>query len=447
MSGGIYINGIQKGLVAPLADAAGNETVAEVVGNKTDTVAGDSLVALSKQILAAAPTAADVTAIKAVTDLIPDAGAMTSIAQEATLGTPAGASIAADIAALNDLSAADVNAEVDTALDTIIPAAPTAGSLNDILSKASGGNTFDKATDSLEALRDIIDTYNTADQADLDAILEDTGTTLPSTLSGLDTKIDTIDTVVDGIQTDLDNATDGLGALKLLIDAVQSDLDNATDGLGALKLLIDAVQSTANAIETDTQDLQTQIGVAGAGLSAIPDMALDSTVAKSADLATTDGKVDTLQTTADNIETDTQDIQTQIGTAGAGLTAIPNVAQAAANTSGDSSGTLSYLDAGGEQTVVELTTTTRKVLYGISLDMTNIAEDGAAIKVYLKPDGTNYKEILAKALQFSPSTDGDGLYIDLNMSITSDFKLTFTEGADEAAAKDIHYSLVYRTIE
>ena len=100
MSGGIYINGIQKGLVAPLADATGNETVAEVVGNKTDTVAGDSLVALSKQAIAAIPSSADVTAIKAVTDLIPDAGAMTSIAQEATLGTPAGASLAADIASV-----------------------------------------------------------------------------------------------------------------------------------------------------------------------------------------------------------------------------------------------------------------------------------------------------------------------------------------------------------
>jgi hypothetical protein len=404
MSGGIYINGIQKGLVAPLADSAGNDTVAEVVGNKTDTVAGTSVVALSKQILAATPSASDIADIKAVTDLIPDAGAMTSIAQGATLGTPVGvslsadiaavqstvdtidtstgttiptligtpvgASIAADIAALNDLSAADVNAEVDTALNTIVPVAPTAGSLNDMLSKASGGNTFDKATDSLEALRDIIDTYNTADQADLDAILEDTGTTLPSTLSGLDTKIDTIDTVVDSIQTDLDNATDGLGALKLLIDAVQS--------------------------------------------------------------------------TADAIETDTQDIQTQIGTAGAGLTAIPNVAQAAANSSGDSSGTLSYLDAGGEQTVVELTTTTRKVINGVWLDLVNMTQNGT-IKAYYKIDGTNYREMSSSA--FVVLTDKDGFYLSLNMGITNDFKVTYTEGVDEGAARDIPYSLVYRTIE
>jgi len=41
--------------------------------------------------------------------------------------------------------------------------------------------------------------------------------------ANVETKIDTIDTVVDGIQTDLDNGTDGLGALKTLIDNVQTD--------------------------------------------------------------------------------------------------------------------------------------------------------------------------------------------------------------------------------
>ena len=56
----------------------------------------------------------------------------------------------------NATALGSINAEVDTALNTIVPAAPTAGSLNDILSKASGGNTFDKATDSLEAIADAV---------------------------------------------------------------------------------------------------------------------------------------------------------------------------------------------------------------------------------------------------------------------------------------------------
>lgn len=54
--------------------------------------------------------------------------------------------------AASGITEAQVNAQVDGALNTIIPAAPTAGSLNDILSKASGGNTFNKSTDSLESL-------------------------------------------------------------------------------------------------------------------------------------------------------------------------------------------------------------------------------------------------------------------------------------------------------
>ena len=55
-------------------------------------------------------------------------------------------------ATFNATALGSINAEVDTALNTIVPAAPTAGSLNDALSKASGGNTFNKATDSLEAI-------------------------------------------------------------------------------------------------------------------------------------------------------------------------------------------------------------------------------------------------------------------------------------------------------
>jgi hypothetical protein len=68
--------------------------------------------------------------------------------------------------------------------------------------------------------------------------------------------ITTVDTVVDGIQTDLDNGTDGLGALKVLIDAVQTDLDNGTDGLGALKTLIDGLNDlSAAAVNAEMVDV------------------------------------------------------------------------------------------------------------------------------------------------------------------------------------------------
>ena len=44
-----------------------------------------------------------------------------------------------------------------TALDTVVPLSPTAGALTDILSKAAGARTFNKATDSFEAIADAID--------------------------------------------------------------------------------------------------------------------------------------------------------------------------------------------------------------------------------------------------------------------------------------------------
>ncbi|MCP3925058.1 MAG: hypothetical protein GY714_20970 [Desulfobacterales bacterium] len=100
---------------------------------------------------------------------------------------------------------------------------------------------YDNSTDSLEAIRDNIDTLNAADQVDLDAIIVGTITNatgadvatdvvaVKGVVDSIETKVDTVDTVVDGIQTDLDNATDGLGALKTLIDANKTVIDTIDD--------------------------------------------------------------------------------------------------------------------------------------------------------------------------------------------------------------------------
>ena len=121
----------------PTQDSADNVYSEDVVGNKTDTVAGDSIVALAKILQADLDNGTDgLGALKALID------------------------------ALNDISTAQVNTEVDSALDTIVPAAPTAGSVNDVLSKASGGNTFDKSTDSLEAISDSVSTGSLEIEAD-----------------------------------------------------------------------------------------------------------------------------------------------------------------------------------------------------------------------------------------------------------------------------------------
>lgn len=118
------------------------------------------------------------------------------------------AGVTADIAAIEskiDTIGANVDGVVvDTG--TLIPA-----TLNEMK-----GATFDAATDSLEAIRNKqtdIETDTQALQAgqaslatsaalatvdaNVDAILEDTGTTLPASLSAISGKVDTVDTVVD----------------------------------------------------------------------------------------------------------------------------------------------------------------------------------------------------------------------------------------------------------
>lgn len=89
-------------------------------------------------------------------------------------------------------------------------------------------------------------------------------TTVDGVVDGIQTDLDNgtdglgaIKAAVDTVNTDLGNATDGLGAIKTAVDALQTDLDNGTDGLGALKVLIDAVKAETALIVADTNELQT----------------------------------------------------------------------------------------------------------------------------------------------------------------------------------------------
>ena len=102
-------------------------------------------------------------------------------------------------------------------------------------------------------------------------------------------------------------------------------------------------------------------------------------------------------------------------------------------------GTFSYLDAGGEQTVLEITSNTMRILHGIWLDLVNMTENGT-VKIYYKIDGTNYREVTSAA--FTVATDSDGFYIDVNMGIKYDFKVTYEEGGDEGADRAIPYQII-----
>lgn len=90
--------------------------------------------------------------------------------------------------------------------------------------------------------------FTVLEEAAYDLMYASGATGVPSDMATA-TALTTVDTVVDGIQTDLDNGTDGLGALKALIDAlndlsaadVNAEVDTALSDIGLDHLLAAAV--------------------------------------------------------------------------------------------------------------------------------------------------------------------------------------------------------------
>jgi|GEM_PF-1703913 len=184
-----------------------------------------------------------------------------------------GTSLPADIAALNNLSAAQVNAEVDTAIADA--ALATAASLATV-------------------------------DANVDAILVDTGTTIPGQISGLnDISAAAVNAEVDTALADYDGPTKaeldaGLAALNdpdaaSIADAV---LDEALAGHATAGTLGKAVSD----IEADTNELQSDDvpgliaalnDLSAAQVNAEVDTAIaDAALATAANLATVDSNVD-----------------------------------------------------------------------------------------------------------------------------------------------------------
>jgi hypothetical protein len=101
--------------------------------------------------------------------------------------------------------------------------------------------------------------------------------------------------------------------------------------------------------------------------------------------------------------------------------------------------TFTYLDAGGEQTIFEITSSSKTFISQIMLDMNNIAQNGV-ITLYSKIDGTNYREMAIYGFTFL--TDSKGLLINLKIPVDTDFKITYTEDFDEGAARTIPYKYI-----
>jgi len=231
----------------------------------------------------------EIAAIKAVTDLLPDAGALSSLATTSALTTvdnEVGA-IQADldnatdglgalktlIDALqsavdgqNDLSAAEVNAEVDTALADYD--APTKAELDAGLAALNDLTAAQVNAEVDTALSD----YDAPTKAELDAglaalnDLDAAGirTAIGLVAANLDTQIAGLDTLIDSIIADLANGVDGLGALKTLIDAIQTAIDNQND-LSAAEVNAEVV----DVVRTDTETELSAVPAASPSLHAM----------------------------------------------------------------------------------------------------------------------------------------------------------------------------------
>jgi hypothetical protein len=107
------------------------------------------------------------------------------------------------------------------------------------------------------------------------------------------------------------------------------------------------------------------------------------------------------------------------------------------------SGTSTYEDAGGEQTIIEIDSTDYLFITGILLDLSNMTQDGT-LKLYSKIDGSNYR--LSESLSFTAAGLEDAVPIRSNynyrIAISGGFKLTYTEGVDEGADRAIPYSYI-----
>jgi hypothetical protein len=89
----------------------------------------------------------------------------------------------------------------------------------------------------------------------------------------------------------------------------------------------------------------------------------------------------------------------------------------------------------------EITTSTRMEIKGIWLDLTLLVTAGATIELEHKIDGTNYRVFETDSWAL---TDDDGVFI-TGFTINNDFKISITGG--EAAGVNIPYNIIYQNME
>ncbi len=110
--------------------------------------------------------------------------------------------------------------------------------------------------------------------------------------------------------------------------------------------------------------------------------------------------------------------------------------------SAESAGPFSYLDAGGEQDVVEDTAVTRRRIW-LEFSNRNMAQTGT-FRIYRKVDGANYDLYAEQPVTVGA---GDERAFDAEFTTNQAWKLTYEEDVDEGAAKAIPFNVITQVIE
>ena len=199
---------------------------------------------------------------------------------QSKIGTPASGTIATTIETVDTVVDA-IYDDTDSALPTQIAGVESKVDTVDTNVDAILVDTGTTLPATLSTIDGKVDTVD----SNIDLVLEDTGTTLPATLTTIEGKVDTVDTNVDAVLVDTGTTLPGIlgspagaelatdiATIDTVVDGIQSDLDNGTDGLGALKTLIDTLQSSVDGVQNNTRftaGVPTTIRIPASGTDAI----------------------------------------------------------------------------------------------------------------------------------------------------------------------------------
>lgn len=108
----------------------------------------------------------------------------------------------------------------------------------------------------------------------------------------------------------------------------------------------------------------------------------------------------------------------------------------------ETTGPFSYLDAGGEQDVVEDTATIRRKI-SIEFSNRNMTQTGT-FRIYRKVDGSTYDLYAPQPVTVGA---GDERAFDAVFTTNQAWKLTYEEDIDETAARAIPYNVITKVVE